>query len=104
MTYNGSVTVLQFCIAAGWSLKAPIQELLNGGSSSIVYNVTIKGDSAGRGLRSYAIGLRVRSLNAKSNNGVVTWQVNVSDEDAAEDQMLRLILENRNFKRKKLRA
>jgi hypothetical protein len=35
-------------------------------------------------------------LNAESNNGVVNWQVNVSDEDAAEDQMLRLILEDRN--------
>jgi hypothetical protein len=35
-------------------------------------------------------------LNVESNNGAVNWQVNVSDENAAEDQMLRLILEDRN--------
>ena len=75
--------------------EAPIQELLNGSDSSIVYNVTIKGDVSGAQAR-VANQPWVRSLNVESNNGVVNWQVNVSNEDAAEDQMLRLILEDRN--------
>ena len=75
--------------------EAPIQELLNGSTSSIVYNVTIKGDVSGAQAR-VANQPWVRSLNVESNNGVVNWQVNVSNEDAAEDQMLRLILEDRN--------
>jgi hypothetical protein len=32
---------------------------------------------------------------AAANDGQTTWQVCVSDEDAAEDQLLRLILEDR---------
>ena len=75
--------------------EAPIQELLNGSGSSVVYNVTIRGDVSGAKVR-VANQPWVRSLNAESNNGVVNWQVNVSDENAAEDQMLRLILEDRN--------
>jgi len=79
----------------GLIAEAPIQELLNGNSSTIVYNVTIKGDVSGAQAR-VANQPWVRSLNVESSNGVVNWQVSVSDEDAAEDQMLRLILEDRN--------
>jgi ABC-2 type transport system ATP-binding protein len=75
--------------------EAPIQELLNGSSSSVVYNVTIRGDVS-RAQARVANQPWVRRLNAESNNGLVNWQVNVSDENAAEDQMLRLILEDRN--------
>jgi ABC-2 type transport system ATP-binding protein len=79
----------------GLVAEAPIQELLNGSGSSVVYNVTVKGDVS-RVKARVANQPWVRSLNAESNNGVVNWQVNVSDENAAEDQMLRLILEDRN--------
>lgn len=79
----------------GLVAEAPIQELLNRSGSSVVYNVTIKGSVSGAQAR-VARQPWVRSLSAKSNNGAVNWQVNVSDADAAEDQMLRLILEDRS--------
>ena len=86
-------------------VEAPIQEILSGGSGAAsIYSVTIKGDVSGAQAR-VANQPWVRSLNVEFNNGVVNWQVSVSDEDAAEDQMLRLILEDRevsvkNFGRK----
>jgi hypothetical protein len=47
----------------------------------------------------------VHSLSAILKDGLTHWQVNVNNEDQAEDQMLRLILEDRalrvkNFGRK----
>ena len=86
-------------------VEAPIQEILSGGSGAAsIYSVTIKGDVSGAQAR-VANQPWVRSLNVESNNGVSNWQVSVSDEDAAENQMLRLILEDRtvsvkNFSRK----
>jgi ABC-2 type transport system ATP-binding protein len=77
--------------------EAPIQELLNGSGSSVVYNVTVKGDVSGAQAR-VANQPWVQNLSAESNNGAVNWQVSVSDENAAEDQMLRLILEDRNVR------
>lgn len=81
----------------GLVAEAPIQELLSGSGSSIVYNVTIRGDVSGAQAR-VANQPWVRSLNVESSNGSVNWQVNVNDEDTAEDQMLRLILEDRNVR------
>lgn len=81
----------------GLVAEAPIQELLNGNGSSIVYNVTVKGDVSGAQAR-VANQPWVRSLSAESNNGAVNWQVEVSDADAAEDQILRLILEDRKVR------
>ena len=86
-------------------VEAPIQEILSGGSGAAsVYSVTIKGDVSGAQAR-VANQPWVRSLNVETNNGVANWQVSVSDDDAAENQMLRLILEDRtvsvkNFSRK----
>lgn len=86
-------------------VEAPIQEILSGGSGAAsIYSVTTKGDVS-RAQARVANQPWVRSLNVESNNGVVNWQVSVSDEDAAEDQMLRLILDDRtvsvkNFGRK----
>lgn len=79
----------------GLVAEAPIQDLLNGSGSSIVYGVTIRGEVGGAQAR-VANQSWVQSLSAEFNNGAVTWQVRVSDADAAEDQLLRLILENRN--------
>ncbi|MBV6449378.1 MAG: putative ABC transporter ATP-binding protein YxlF [Anaerolineales bacterium] len=79
----------------GLVAEAPIQELLNGNGSSILYDVTIRGDVS-RAQARVANQPWVRSLNVEANHGAVNWQVGVSDEAAAEDQMLRLILEDRN--------
>ncbi len=73
--------------------EAPIDELLNGSSAAVVYTVIIKGD-AGRAQARVASQPWVQSLSAASHDGMVTWQVSVNEEDAAEEQMLPLILED----------
>jgi len=77
--------------------EAPIEELLNGSSSAAVYSVTIKGD-ASRAQAQVAQQPWVQSLSAEAKDGLTTWQVSVNDEEAAEDQMLYLILEDRNLR------
>ena len=77
--------------------EAPIEELLNGSGSAAVYSVTIKGD-ASRAQERVAGQPWVQSLSAEAKDGLATWQVSVNDEEAAEDQMLYLILEDRNLR------
>jgi ABC-2 type transport system ATP-binding protein len=77
--------------------EAPIQELLNGSGSAVVYNVTIKGN-ASQAQGRVAQQPWVNSLSAEAKDGLVSWQVSVNDEEAAEDQMLYLILEDRNLR------
>jgi len=79
-------------------VEAPIQEILSGGTGAVsMYNVTIKGDSKKAQAR-VAGQPWVKSLSIESNNGATTWQVSVNDDDAAEEQMLRLILDERNLR------
>jgi ABC-2 type transport system ATP-binding protein len=77
--------------------EAPIQELLNGGSAAAVYSVTLKGD-ASRAQARVAGQPWVQSLAVEARDGLTTWQVSVSDDDAAEDEMLPLILEGREVR------
>jgi ABC-2 type transport system ATP-binding protein len=77
--------------------EAPIEELLNGSGSAAVYGVTIKGDASGAQKR-VAGQPWVQSLSAETKDGLTTWQVSVNDEEAAEDQMLYLILEDRDLR------
>jgi ABC-2 type transport system ATP-binding protein len=77
--------------------EAPIQELLSGNGSAAVYSVTIKGDASQAQAR-VASQPWVQSLSAEASNGLTTWQVSVKDDDAAEDQMLFLILEDRDLR------
>jgi ABC-2 type transport system ATP-binding protein len=74
--------------------EAPIEELLAGKGSSAIYQVTLKGDArqAYRRLESQPW---VNEILSVAEDGQTTWQVCVSDEDAAEDQLLRLLLEDR---------
>ncbi len=74
--------------------EAPIQELLAGKGSSAMYVVTLKGD-AGQAQKRVGSQPWVHQIITAANDGQSTWQVCVSDEDAAEDQLLRLILEDR---------
>jgi ABC-2 type transport system ATP-binding protein len=77
--------------------EAPIEELLNGSGSASTFSVTLKGDA--RQAQARVAGQPwVESLAAEVKNGVTTWQVNVNDEEAAEDQMLYLILEDRDVR------
>jgi ABC-2 type transport system ATP-binding protein len=69
---------------------APIEELL-GGSQGTIYSLVIEGDAG-------PVQERVRSqtwvadIEAVTGDGETTWQVAVTDEAAAKDQLLRLVL------------
>ncbi|MEJ2558997.1 MAG: ABC transporter ATP-binding protein [Anaerolineae bacterium] len=80
--------------------EAPIHELLAGKGSSAMYQVTIKGDAGGAQKRLESQPWVQQVLSA-AEDGQTSWQVCVSDEDVAEDQLLRLILEDRNLRVKR---
>jgi ABC-2 type transport system ATP-binding protein len=73
---------------------APIEELL-AGKDGVVYSLTVKGDgqSAKARLSQQAW---VKSVTAKSNNGSTALQVNVTNAEMAEAQLLRLIFSDTN--------
>ncbi len=72
--------------------QAPIETLLSGGS--MIYTITVKGDDEAAQRR--VAGLPwVNNLTCQEHNGVNQWQVAVSDEEAAEEQLLRRVLEDR---------
>jgi ABC-2 type transport system ATP-binding protein len=77
--------------------EAPIQELLNGSGAAGVYNVTIKGN-ASRVQSRVAAQPWVNSISSEVKDDLTTWQVSVSDDDEAEDQLLPLILEGREVR------
>ena len=76
--------------------QAPIEELLSG-SEGVVYTVAVKGDSDAAQARVSSLPW-VTAISARpTHNEHTTWQVSVSDEAAAEDQLLRLMLEDRQL-------
>ncbi|RPI51978.1 MAG: ABC transporter ATP-binding protein [Chloroflexi bacterium] len=70
--------------------NGPIEELLAGGEG-IAYTVKIKGDAEGARQR-LAGQPWVTGIQTQSRNGSTAWTVAVSDESAAEAQLLRLLL------------
>jgi ABC-2 type transport system ATP-binding protein len=82
--------------------QAPIEELLTGGTgSAAVYELVLKEGSSG-GLNEARERLRaapwVSSLEENPENGRARWLVGVTDEDAAEEGILRLVLEGRGVR------
>jgi len=77
--------------------EAPIQELLSGNGGSVVYSIVLEG-TAGHAQQRVATQTWVRNINTEAKDEQTTWQVSVSDADAAEDQLLRLILEDRSIR------
>lgn len=73
---------------------APIEELL-AGKDGVVYSLIVQGDgqSAKTRLSQQAW---VKSVMTKSSNGSTALQVNVTNADVAEAQLLRLILSDTN--------
>jgi ABC-2 type transport system ATP-binding protein len=69
---------------------APIEELL-AGSQGTIYSLVIEGDAgpAQERVRSQAW---VADIEAVTGDGETTWKVSVTDEAAAKDQLLRLVL------------
>jgi ABC-2 type transport system ATP-binding protein len=71
--------------------QAPIEQLLAGGSGSTIYVLTLKGDPA-QAQQRVAAQSWVTGIIAKAANTHTDWQVTVTDEAAAEEQLLRLVL------------
>ena len=70
--------------------QAPIEQLL-AGSGGTIYTLSIKGNADGAQAR-VSSQPWVSAVNAQPANGQTVWQVSVSDESAAEAQLLRLVL------------
>jgi ABC-2 type transport system ATP-binding protein len=73
---------------------APIEELL-AGKDGIVYSLIVKGDGQSVKTR-LSQQAWIKSVTVKSSNGSTALQVNVTDADVAEAQLLRLILSDTN--------
>jgi len=70
--------------------KAPITELL-AGKEGIGYTVVIKGDAS----KAYSLANSqdwVSTIQSEPFEGKTRWSVSVTDDDAAEDQLLRLVM------------
>jgi ABC-2 type transport system ATP-binding protein len=81
--------------------EAPIDELLAGDGGSTIYAVTLKSETpaALAGARERVTAQPwVKNLSMAPGDGLTCWQVSVTDEAAAEDQLQRLILEDRSLK------
>jgi len=81
--------------------KAPISELLAGDGCSAIYDITLKSEAEAAlvGARDRVTGQPwVQNLNLEAEGSLTSWQVSVSDDGAAEDLLLRLILEDRSLK------
>jgi ABC-2 type transport system ATP-binding protein len=70
--------------------QAPIEELL-AGSGETLYSLVIEGDAGGAYSR-VAAQAWVAGVEVRPGDGQTTWQVAVTDEKAAKDQLLRLVL------------
>jgi ABC-2 type transport system ATP-binding protein len=72
--------------------QVPIEELLSG-TGDVIYSVTLRGDaqSAYAQVNEQAW---VSSIEASQQGDQTTWEVSVTDEAAAEDQLLSLLVSN----------
>jgi ABC-2 type transport system ATP-binding protein len=71
--------------------RAPIEQLLAGGSGATIYVLILKGNTAAA-QQQVASQPWVSALQATTTDTQTEWQVTVTDEAAAEDQLLRLVL------------
>ena len=81
--------------------EAPISELLAGDGSSAVYDITLKSETeaAITGAQGRVESQPwVQALSMAADDGQIDWHVSVTDDAAAEDLLLRLILEDRSLK------
>ena len=82
--------------------QAPIEELLTG-TGDVIYSVTLRGDTQSAYTRVTPQSW-VSGIESNQETGHVTWQVSVTDEAAAEDQLMTLlvssVLKVSNFSRK----
>jgi ABC-2 type transport system ATP-binding protein len=81
--------------------QGPIETLLHG-DGEIVYGVAMKGDAARAYQRvqerPWVSEIHVLSQNGAAEEGVVQWQVGVTDAEAAERDLLRVLLRDENLR------
>jgi ABC-2 type transport system ATP-binding protein len=81
--------------------EAPITELLAGDGCSAMYEVTLKSEvmASITDAQSRVSALPwVQNLSTAAEDDLTCWQISVSDDAAAEDLLLRFILEDRSLK------
>ena len=81
--------------------EAPIGELLAGDGGSSRYDITIKGETQAALTRAQGRvegQTWVQHLSAAVDDSLTRWQVSVTDDAAADDLLLRLILEDRSLR------
>jgi ABC-2 type transport system ATP-binding protein len=81
--------------------EAPIDQLLAGDGGPVIYNITLKSESEQAVTEAHARITSqpwVQSLSIKPEDGHMNWQVSVTDETTAEDQLLGLILMDHSLK------
>jgi ABC-2 type transport system ATP-binding protein len=81
--------------------EAPIRELLSGDGCSAIYDITLMSEAKATlaAAQARVTGQPwVQNLSMTSDDGLTCWQVSVTDEAAAEDMLLQLILEDHNLK------
>jgi ABC-2 type transport system ATP-binding protein len=81
--------------------EAPISELLEGDGSAAIYNITLKSETDAALSNAQGIVSSqpwVQNLSVAAVDGQISWQVSVTDDVAAEDLLLRLILKDRTLK------
>jgi len=71
--------------------QAPIDQLLAGGSGSTIYVMSLKGDVT-QAQQRVAAQPWVSNIKVTPDNTHTDWQVTVTDEAAAEEQLLRVVL------------
>lgn len=77
--------------------EAPIEKLLAGESTTPIFTVTLNGQIE-QAYQRVISQPWVQQVETVPVNGHVTWQVSVTDADAAEDELQRLILEDRSLR------
>jgi ABC-2 type transport system ATP-binding protein len=86
--------------------QAPIEEVLSSGTGETVYSVTIRGDAGtvDDAYRAVSEQAWVSGIEVTQADAGATWEVSVTDDQAAEDQLLGLVvsqgLKVANFSRK----
>ncbi|MFX0004426.1 MAG: ABC transporter ATP-binding protein [Candidatus Hodarchaeota archaeon] len=76
--------------------KGNIEKLLSG-SEGTIYLVTLKGDTESA-YNNVSNQPWVSNIDVQKKNNNIKWQIKVTDDDLAEEKLLRLILEDENVK------
>ena len=76
--------------------KGKIEKLL-AGSEGTMYLITLKGDTESA-YKNVSNQSWVSNIDVEKKNDKIRWQIKVTDDDIAEERLLRLILENEKVK------